>query len=57
VRNRLVYTWNFTQSRGVEFWPGVNLYITTNEAEMGKAFALDIGRLHVRWRRGDEDHY
>jgi hypothetical protein len=57
VRNRLVYTWNFTQSRGVEFWPGVNLYITTNEAEVGKAFALDIGRLHVRWRRGDEDHY
>lgn len=53
LRSQLIYTWDYTQSTGVEFWPGVIIYATNEEAEMGNGIHLDAGRLQVSWRRGE----
>lgn len=47
---RFIYTWDYTQSTGVQFIGGLTLYRTTAETTEHPHYCIEFGRLSIKWR-------
>jgi hypothetical protein len=52
MHNRLIYTWDYPHSNGIQFWPGwIELYRAPRDDMVGVDYVLMIWRLSVSWWR------